>query len=736
MHQSQRKVNDLAGENRCSWCNRMYASSGYLVEHRKRVGKRACSMKPKIRSYVGTQVDKMVQNKKREELLKNVSKCQLEGADLKYKIKVEYLGTMWQGDGGCDVDVDRRTTMARQTYNQLWFFWSDAKFSRSLKMQIFEANVLSRVVWGAEGWLLTESIQAKLNGWCSRCLAPITGQTPHAEASERKQSMSVVGIIRYRRLVYVGHVLRDDPGSLTRKWLLRYAELERRGVINEPGDILMDVPASTANGDLVDMAGGFGTAEHREKQRLHWRGLCKRRLADVDRTRQVMKEDLLAEIRKSVTANTAEETAAALLNTAHSWRIYSDEGCDGNGAKGIWGKAGYGAVIYACGTDGTVTEVADLYGPVVTDVQSEWFMGAVKGTKQTGELCGVIQALLWLLEHAFEPAMPQPESDQDGAGSPLKRMDARRKGEGGLEDEGNAVGDADEEARVLDEARAAYDARMAAINERGVVICVDSLYAGNQLEGYWRVNCNKALIEVGQDLLRRVRLQREVTFVHVKGHSTDGGNDRADKLVQWGKSEGPFSRMQIGGGEEGAGCVRAVIDGPVSATEQPGEAETQDEGSDGGAEQQGDEQADLLADFDRAFDEARDDMRMRDSIDSIGSVLREIYGTSSEEDEEEEIVAAQTQIDSVAEQIALGDAGDRTEMMNDIRQLGQVTATLSSLRIVEDHVVKICERMGRCWISTIGYRIKQIPTEFVVCDSYRSFTITVQAGSRGPIANK
>jgi hypothetical protein len=35
-------------------------------------------------------------------------------------------------------------------------------------MQIFEANVLSRVVWGAEGWLLTESIQAKLNGWCSR----------------------------------------------------------------------------------------------------------------------------------------------------------------------------------------------------------------------------------------------------------------------------------------------------------------------------------------------------------------------------------------------------------------------------------------------------------------------------------------------------------------------------------------------------------------------------------------
>ena len=76
--------------------------------------------------------------------------------------------------------------------------------------------------------------------------------------------------------------------------------------------------------------------------------------------------------------------------------------------------------------------------------------------------------------------------------------------------------------------------------EDNVAICVDSLYAGNQLEDFWRVNCNKDLIDLGQDLLRQVRLKRKVTFVYVKGHSEDGGNDRADLLVQWGKSEGPF----------------------------------------------------------------------------------------------------------------------------------------------------------------------------------------------------
>jgi hypothetical protein len=39
---------------------------------------------------------------------------------------------------------------------------------------------------------------------------------------------------------------------------------------------------------------------------------------------------------------------------------------------------------------------------VVTDALSEWFIGAVRGTNQRGELCGVLLALLWMLEHAYD----------------------------------------------------------------------------------------------------------------------------------------------------------------------------------------------------------------------------------------------------------------------------------------------------------------------------------------------
>eukprot|EP01050_Picozoa_sp_SAG11_P013677 SAG11_NODE_1615_length_4578_cov_6.001786_6_plen_147_part_00 len=40
-----------------------------------------------------------------------------------------------------------------------------------------------------------------------------------------------------------------------------------------------------------------------------------------------------------------------------------------------------------------------------------------------------------------------------------------------------------------------------------------------------------------------------VHWVHVKGHSKDGGNERADELVQWGKGDGPYCRLREGGGE-------------------------------------------------------------------------------------------------------------------------------------------------------------------------------------------
>ena len=49
-------------------------------------------------------------------------------------------------------------------------------------------------------------------------------------------------------------------------------------------------------------------------------------------------------------------------------------------------------------------------------------------------------------------------------------------------------------------------------------------------------------------LLVEVRRRNDVRLIHVKGHSADGGNDRADELAWWGKEGPPFCRLRPGGG--------------------------------------------------------------------------------------------------------------------------------------------------------------------------------------------
>ena len=50
-----------------------------------------------------------------------------------------------------------------------------------------------------------------------------------------------------------------------------------------------------------------------------------------------------------------------------------------------------------------------------------------------------------------------------------------------------------------------------------------------------------------------MRQHSDVTFVHVRGHIGEEGNERADRLVQWGKTDGPYSRLRVAGGGEGDG---------------------------------------------------------------------------------------------------------------------------------------------------------------------------------------
>ena len=96
-------------------------------------------------------------------------------------------------------------------------------------------------------------------------------------------------------------------------------------------------------------------------------------------------------------------------------------------------------------------------------------------------------------------------------------------------------------------------------SERTAIMLYDSGYAANMVAGRWQPNTNTNVVQWARGLLAEVEKSRTVHWVHVKGHSGDGGNDRADELVQWGKEEGPYARLRALGAGEGDSRFGAAI---------------------------------------------------------------------------------------------------------------------------------------------------------------------------------
>ena len=247
-----------------------------------------------------------------------------------------------------------------------------------------------------------------------------------------------------------------------------------RGTNHRAGDLFMDSPVHNSIEELVEIA------RDRDQWRIH-------------------AEEIAGQGRfETMKANTAAETAAEIdALPSDAILAYTDGGCDGNGANSIKGKAGWGAWISRKpdenGTLGTdtlprndtpnneasitaPTSLADLWGPVVTDPSDPFYCECTSGTNNTGELTGIFNALLW----------------------------AQRQG-----------------------------------GEEPFAILYDSMYAANITRGVWKPKSNKGIANLCIDALKRENERRKggIHFIHVKGHSNNAGNDKADDRVQWGKMD-------------------------------------------------------------------------------------------------------------------------------------------------------------------------------------------------------
>ena len=158
----------------------------------------------------------------------------LEGGDVTAVDEFPYLGSLIDKSGRMDVDVDRRVAQASKAFGALRkSVFLDKNLSLATKRRLYNACVLSVLLYGAECWTPLRKHTRKLNTFHHRCIRTILGITNQQQWSERITMVevrkrwgdedTVDEKVRRRRLEWLGHVARMPdhriPKSVLFGWL-------------------------------------------------------------------------------------------------------------------------------------------------------------------------------------------------------------------------------------------------------------------------------------------------------------------------------------------------------------------------------------------------------------------------------------------------------------------------------------------------------------------------------------
>lgn len=244
---------EVAGEVRCCWCNRLYtgeyAARSLKSHHTRKPNSGGCKLKPKSR--VGSRAERAVIRKKKEDAQGREKHVWIGDHKLKNIYAFKYLGFMFLADGDRRHAVAVRMAIARARFGQMFNIWGSTVLPISAQVQLFEAGVVSVLVYGSEVWPMDTDMKRSLRGWCAKCLTHITGKSIVEE--NRDPSYPLVAKVLRRRFKWLGHSLRRS-GSLVQTVLLQHAK-DRLDGKSKNGDIILEAPKYDTIQELLELVG-------------------------------------------------------------------------------------------------------------------------------------------------------------------------------------------------------------------------------------------------------------------------------------------------------------------------------------------------------------------------------------------------------------------------------------------------------------------------------------------------
>ena len=155
----------------------------------------------------------------------------IEGQALDIVEEFTYLGSCVTSKLSLDTEINRRIGKASATMARLSKrVWQNHHLTTATKMKVYNACVLSALLYGSESWPIYASQQERMNAFHMRCLRRLLNITwkdrvPNSEVLGKTSSSSLFSIMGKRRLRWLGHVHRMEDSRIPKAIL--YGELSQ-----------------------------------------------------------------------------------------------------------------------------------------------------------------------------------------------------------------------------------------------------------------------------------------------------------------------------------------------------------------------------------------------------------------------------------------------------------------------------------------------------------------------------
>jgi hypothetical protein len=197
---------------------------------------------------------------------------QVNGSTLEVVDQFCYLGSTVSSKPSLEAEINKRIGKAATTFGNLQDrAWSNKNLTTRTKVRIYEACVLSILLYGCESWPTYSHQERRLNTFHLRCLRKIVGvswedKVPDVRILEMCHSTNLTTIIRKRRLRWTGYVHRMDESRFPKCVLYGQLSTGKRSV-GRPRLRYKD----SVKRDLIDFGIPTDIWEHEAVDRGVWR---------------------------------------------------------------------------------------------------------------------------------------------------------------------------------------------------------------------------------------------------------------------------------------------------------------------------------------------------------------------------------------------------------------------------------------------------------------------------------